>query len=138
METKFNFNSQICTPYFEDGVFKGVRVSIDDEDFVIAPEDYNNGEELTWNYAMYFLNDTNLETFNHKQACFIAAYHKEINEILVQNGGHAFEQDTHYWTNEELSYHSAYDYFEPGTIGISVKALKVRVRLITDLRPAGN
>ena len=54
METKFNVNSQICTPYFESGVFKGVRVSIDDEDFIVAPEDYNNGEEFTWNYAMYF------------------------------------------------------------------------------------
>ena len=33
--------NKIISPYFEDGVFAGVRVCVGDEDFVIAPKDYN-------------------------------------------------------------------------------------------------
>ena len=35
----------IVSPYFENGVFAGARVTIGDEDFVIAPKDYKNGKE---------------------------------------------------------------------------------------------
>ena len=44
---------KIISPYFEDGVFAGVRVTLGGEDFVIAPKDYNDGKEMTWHYAMY-------------------------------------------------------------------------------------
>lgn len=125
---------EIISPYFEDGKFAGVRVCVGNEDFVIAPKDYNNGQEMNWHYAMFELEENNLETFNHKQACLIAIYHKKINEILIQNGGDAFEPDTHYWSREELCQHSAYDYYNPGSVGVSVKALVIRVRLIKNLK----
>ena len=32
--------NEIISPYFEEGVFAGVRVTLVDEDFVIAPKDY--------------------------------------------------------------------------------------------------
>ena len=51
---------------------------------------------MTWNYAMFLLEENRFETFNHKQACLLAAYHKEIDEILIQNGGDAFEEYVHY------------------------------------------
>lgn len=126
--------NEIISPYFEDGVFAGVRVTLGGEDFVIAPKDYNDGKEMTWHYATFVLEENGLETFNHKQACLIAAYHKEIDEILIQNGGDAFEYNQHYWTCEELQYHSAYEYFVPGAVSISPKAFKVRVRLIKNLK----
>ena len=100
--------TKIISPYFENGVFAGVRVCAGDEDFVIAPKDYNDGKGMTWHYMMYVLEEHKLETFNHKQACLIAAYHKEIDEILTQNGGDAFEKCIHYWTCEELMHHSGY------------------------------
>lgn len=126
--------NEIISPYFEDGVFAGVRVTLGGEDFVIAQKDYNDGKEMTWHYATFVLEENGLETFNHKQACLIAAYHKEIDEILIQNGGDAFEYNQHYWTCEELQYHSAYEYFVPGAVSISPKAFKVRVRLIKNLK----
>ena len=125
---------KIISPYFENGVFAGVRVCVGDEDFVIAPKDYNDGKEMTWHYMMYVLEENKLETFNHKQACLIAAYHKEIDEILIQNGGDAFEYNQHYWTCEELQDYNAYDYYNPGLVGISVKTLVIRVRLIKNLK----
>ena len=124
----------MISPCFENGVFTGVHVTLWGEDFVIAPKDYDGGKDMTWNYAMFLLEENGLETFNHKQACLLAAYYKEIDEILIQNGGDAFEEDTHYWTCEELQYYSAYDYFAPGAVGVSQKALKVKVRLIKNLK----
>ena len=126
--------TKIISPYFENGIFAGVRVCVGDEDFVIAPKDYNDGKEMTWHYMMYVLEENKLETFNHKQACLIAAYHKEIDEILIQNGGDAFKQDSHYWTCEELQHFDAYDYFAPEVVDISAKALTFRVRLIKNLK----
>ena len=38
--------TKVITPYFENGVFDGVRVTRGDEDFVIAPKDYQNGNEM--------------------------------------------------------------------------------------------
>ena len=38
--------NEIISPYFENGVFAGVRVTLGDEDFVIAPKDYQNGMEM--------------------------------------------------------------------------------------------
>lgn len=126
--------TKIISPYFENGIFAGVRVCVGDEDFVIAPKDYNDGKEMTWHYMMYVLEENKLETFNHKQACLIAAYHKEIDEILVQNGGDAFEYNKQYWTCEELQHFDAYDYFAPEVVDISAKALTFRVRLIKNLK----
>lgn len=38
--------NNVIAPYFEDGVFAGVRVTLEGEDFVIAPKDYNNGKDV--------------------------------------------------------------------------------------------
>ena len=37
----------MIAPYFEKGVFAGVRVTLGNEDFVIAPKNYQNGKEMT-------------------------------------------------------------------------------------------
>ena len=126
--------NEIISPYFENGVFAGVRVTLGDEDFVIAPKDYNKGMRMNWHYAMFELEKNGLGTFNHKQACLIAAYYKEIDEMLIQNGGDAFENNSHYWTCEELEHYWAYDYFSPGAVAISVKALSTKVRPIKNLK----
>ena len=126
--------NEMISPYFENGIFAGVRVTLWGEDFVIAPKDYNEGKYMNWHFTMYELEENGLETFNHKQACLIAAYYKEIDEILVQNGGDAFEHNYYYWTCEELEHNWAYDYFSPGAVGISVKALSIKVRLIKNLK----
>ena len=76
--------NEMISPYFENGAFAGVRVTLWGEDFVIVPKDYNKGICMNWHYAMFELEKNGLETFNHKQACLIAAYHKEIHETLIQ------------------------------------------------------
>ena len=126
--------NEMISPYFENGVFEGVRVTLWGEDFVIAPKDYNKGMRMNWHYAMFELGKNGLETFNHKQAHLIAAYYKKIDEILIQNGGDAFENNSHYWTCEELEHYWVYDYFPPEDVGISVKALPIKVRLIKNLK----
>ena len=56
--------TKIISPYFENGAFAGVRVCVGDEDFVIAPKDYNDGKEMTWHYMMYVLEENKLETID--------------------------------------------------------------------------
>ena len=65
--------NEIISPYFENGVFTGVRVTVGDEDFVIAAKDYQNGEEMTWPEAMDALYDDDLTTWNYRQTCFTMA-----------------------------------------------------------------
>lgn len=126
--------SGMISPYFENGAFAGVRVCAGDEDFVIDPKDYNKGMHMNWHYAMFELEENGLETFNHKQACLIAAYYKEIDEIFVQYGGDVFEDGSHYWTCEESQYHFGYEYCSPGIVGISSKGFSFKVRLIKNLK----
>ena len=85
--------TKVITPYFENGVFAGVRVTLGDEDFVIAKKDYQNGKEMTWQEAMDALKADNLETWNYRQICLTMAYHKEINEMLIINGGADLRRD---------------------------------------------
>ena len=92
------------TPYFENNVFIGARVNVGDEDFVVTPEDYERGEvgeEFTWDDAMNALKNEGLSTFNYRQVCLIMAYRKDIDRILLKNGGSALDYD--YWTSEEVS-----------------------------------
>ena len=128
--------NKAISPYFENGTFAGVRVTLEGEDFVIAPKDYSEGNKktMTWNYAMFVLEEKGLETFNRKQACLISEYREEIDEILIQNGGDAFAYDSHYWTCEEAQYNWSYDYYTLGTVDISVNALTFRVRLIKNIK----
>ena len=89
----------IISPYFENGVFSGVRVTIGDEDFVITPKDYRNGKEMTWTEAMDALKADNLSTWNYRQICLTMAYCDEIDEMLEENGGYSL--DNVYWTSAE-------------------------------------
>ena len=103
--------NKIISPYFENGTFAGVRVCIGDEDFVIAPNDYNYGERMTWNDAMDALKYNNLDTWNYRQICLTMAYRKEIDKMLVDSGG---DKLNGCWIREEIApthafvYHSSY------------------------------
>ena len=106
--------TKIISPYFENGVFAGVRVTLGDEDFVIAPKDYKNGKEMTWPEAMDAFKAGNLSTWNYRQICHTMAYCKEIDKVLADNGGDSL--DNWYWTCAE---HSAdYSFIYIGGIGM--------------------
>ena len=89
----------IISPYFENVVFAGVRVTLGDEDFVIAPKDYQNGNEMPWQEAMEALKVDGLDTWNYRQICLTMAYCDEIDEMLEKNGGYSL--DNVYWTSAE-------------------------------------
>ena len=80
------------SPYFENGVFIGVRVTLGDEDFVIAANDYRDGEDMPWYDAMDALEADGLDTWNYRQACFTMAYWEDINKALEDNGGDSFDK----------------------------------------------
>ena len=101
--------NKIISPYFEDGTFAGVRVCIGDEDFVIAPNDYQNGKWMTWYDAMNTLKYNNLDTWNYRQTCLTMAYRKEIDKVLEDNGGDNL--DNWYWTRAVNSERSAFSYY---------------------------
>ena len=91
--------NEIISPYFENGVFAGVRVTLGDEDFVIARKDYQNGNEMPWQEAMIALKTDDLDTWNYRQICLTMAYCDEIDEMLEKNGGYSL--DNVYWTSAE-------------------------------------
>ena len=125
--------NKIISPYFENGIFAGVRVCIGDEDFVIAPNDYNNGERMTWYDAMDALKADRLSTFSYRQICFTMAYRDEIDKVLMDNGGDSL--DNWYWTCAEVS---AYDSFiyggYDGILGNDTKINPYSVRPIKNLK----
>ena len=83
---------KLITPYFEDGEFAGARVTLGDEDFVIAPKDY-------------------------KQVCLIMAYRDDIDNVLKNNGGDSL--DDWYWISDEYSERSSFrDYGFNGSLEI--------------------
>ena len=100
--------NEIISPYFENGVFAGVRVTIGDEDFVIAPKDYQNGNEMPWQEAVTALKVDNLDTWNYRQICITMAYCDEIDEMLEENGGYSL--DNVYWTSAEYLDNYSYVY----------------------------
>ena len=105
--------TKVITPYFENGVFAGVRVTLGDEDFVIAPKDYLNGKWMDWYSAMDALKVDNLDTWNYRQICHTMAYCDEIDEMLEDNGGDSL--DNWYWTCAEYSAYYSFTYY--GTYG---------------------
>ena len=100
--------NEIISPYFENGAFAGVRVTLGDEDFVIAPKDYQNGNEMPWQEAMDALKADNLSTWNYRQICLTMAYRKEVDKVLVDNGGDSL--DNWYWTCAEYSANDSFVY----------------------------
>ena len=101
--------NEIISPYFENGVFAGVRVTLGDEDFVIAPKDFRDGKEMDWQVAMDVLKAEGLATWNYRQICLTMAYRKEVDKVLVDNGGDSL--DNWYWTCAECSAYYSFVYY---------------------------
>ena len=100
--------TKIISPYFENGIFAGVRVCVGDEDFVIAPKDYNQGNSMPWPEATDALKAEGLATWNYRQICLTMAYRKEVDKVLVDNGGDSL--DNWYWTCAEYSANDSFIY----------------------------
>ena len=100
---------KLITPYFEDGEFAGARVTLRDEDFVIAPKDYKQGDGMSWPEAMDALNAASLTTWDYKQVCLIMAYRDDIDNVLKNNGGDSL--DDWYWISDEYSERSSFSYY---------------------------
>lgn len=125
--------TKVIIPYFENGVFAGVRVTLGDEDFVIAPKDYQNGKEMTWPKAMGALKADNLSTWNYRQICLTMAYRKEVDKVLVDNGGDSL--DNWYWTCAEYSAYYSFGYSgNYGALGGGNKKFTYSVRPIKNLK----
>lgn len=113
-ETPADKPAEIVTPAFEDGKFIGARVCVGGEDFIIAPKDYRDGKEMPWQEAMDALKADNLSTWNYHQICLTMAYRKEVDKVLVDNGGDSL--DNWYWTCAECS--AYYSFYYNGYYGI--------------------
>ena len=125
--------TKVITPYFENGLFAGIRVTLGDEDFVIAPKDYQNRKEMTWSEAMDALKADNLSTWNYRQICLTMAYRKEVDKVLMDNGGDSL--DNWYWTCAEYSaYGSFYYYGSNGILDYGNKGHACSVRAIKNLK----
>ena len=98
--------NKIISPYFEEGLFAGVRVTADNEDFVIDPNDYRNGLCTTWTRAMCDLSTYNLTMWNFHQMSLVIYYHDEINKVLVNYGKDKLREL--YWTCEESPFDEEY------------------------------
>lgn len=124
---------KIISPYFEDGEFTGVRVTLGDEDFVIATKNYQDGKEMSWRAAMDTLKAEGLTTWNYRQICLTMAYRKEIDDVLTNNGGDNL--DDWYWTcTEYLDDYSFYCYGKDGRLTIDLKYVANSVRPIKNLK----
>ena len=124
--------TKIISPYFENGVFAGVRVTLGDEDFVIAPKDYQNGNEMPWQEAMTALKVDNLNTWNYRQICLTMAYRKEIDKMLEDNGGDKLNKC---WIREEYAHPYAFLYQGvPGFLDASHMSYLWSVRPIKNLK----
>lgn len=122
----------IVSPYFENGVFAGARVTIGDEDFVIAPKDYKNGKEMPWQEAMDTLKANGLDTWNYRQICLTMAYREEADKVLKDNGGDCL--DNWYWTCAEYSAYNSFNYNGyDGILVYDAKAITFSVRPIKNL-----
>lgn len=118
-----------------------MRVTTDGEDFVIAPNDYNNGNLMSWNKAMGALNADNLTTWNYHQMSLAIQYRDEINNVLIDYGKNRLYKS--YWTCEENPFDTAYAYFghyddESKYILDADKGLSSYVRPIKNLKKEVN
>ena len=51
----------------------------------------------------------NLSTWNYRQICLTMAYRKEVDKVLVDNGGDSL--GNWYWTCAECSAHNSFTYY---------------------------
>lgn len=125
--------NEIISPYLEHGVFAGVRVNLGDEDFVIAPNDYQNGKRMSWSEAMGALKADNISTWNYRQICLTMAYRKEVDKALKDNGGEGL--DNCYWTCAEYSAYGSFFYYgNNGSLDYYNKYYPYSVRPIKNLK----
>ena len=86
-----------CPATFSIVDFKGakwVRVQALGEDFVVAPEDLDDGaDHFSYDSAQEKLKELGLATFNRMQGFLIAIYIEEINKALEEAGGRKFAKD---------------------------------------------
>lgn len=126
--------TKVITPYFENGVFAGVRVTLGDEDFVIAPKDYMDGKEMTWPNAMVALKTDGLDTWNYRQICHTMAYRKEIDKVFNENGGDNLRRNQ-YWILEQVdAFHPLYYNGFYGFLYWTIKSDTCIIRLIKNLK----
>ena len=131
-ETLAEKPAEIVTPAFEDSKFIGARVCVGGEDFIIAPKDYRDSKEMSWQAAMDALKAEGLATWNYRQICLTMAYHKEVDKVLVDNGGDSL--DNWYWTCAEYSaYYSFYYYGYNGILYSNLKTYACSVRPVLAL-----
>ena len=129
--------NEIISPWFEEGVFAGVRVKTDGEEFVIDKKDYLDGKPMSWGNAMFSLNDDNLTTWNRHQLSIVILHYDEINKVLVDFGKDKLKET--YWTCEESPFERDRAYFGhceyyAKYITDSSKWLTDHVRAIKDLK----
>ena len=91
-DTSFGYNISIVENANGE---KWVRVQALGEDFVIATEDINNRDDMTYDEAMKELESVGVDTFNRKQGFIIATLIEEINAKLVEAGGNEFAKDVY-------------------------------------------
>ena len=122
----------IISPYFENGAFAGVRVTSEDEDFVIAPKDYNR-KMMNWHDAMDALKANGLDTWNYQQCCLVWPNYEEIEKVLRHNGGEYLNVE--YWTCAESSNDAAF-YYDGyyNHLGWGTKSERCYVRTIKNLK----
>ena len=131
-ETPAEKPAEIVTPAFEDGKFIGARVCVGGEDFIIAPKDYRDGKEMPWQEAMDALKADNLSTWNYRQICLTMAYRKEVDKVLVDNGGDSL--DNWYWPCAECSADRSFIYGGCyGTLDTGFKCIAYSVRPVLAL-----
>lgn len=125
--------NKIISPYFEIGVFVGVRVTLGDEDFVIAAKDFRNGKAIPWQVAMDALKADGLDTWNYRQICLTMAYREDIDKVLEANGGDVL--DNWYWTRVEYSDNESFIYIGyHGILDDNIKTNTFSVRPIKNLK----
>ena len=132
METNKN---KIVLPYFENGIFAGVRVTLGDEDFAIAAKDFQEGKTMSWMRAKDTLKSKGLDTWNYRQTCLTMAYRDEINKVLADNDGDILSNL--YWIHAHTTPYSAFRYFaQNNTLEIISKYCPCRIRLVKNLKNA--
>lgn len=77
-----------------------VRVQALGEDFVVATEDVNDRNNMTYDEAMKELKSAGVDTFDRKQGMIIAIYIERINTLLKEAGGKPFAKD--WYVSKEL------------------------------------
>ena len=88
---------------------------------------------MPWKEAMDALKADNLSTWNYRQICLIMAYRKEVDKVLVDNGGDSL--DNWYWACAECSAYSSFIYGGyDGILGNDIKDNPYSVRPIKNLK----